>query len=214
MNLLDLKDVQREIAVRGFATRSGTLQDVSIASLLQKRWSQAPQKHGTAVAQLRPLSQSEAPSRSLSAVHGLGAQPLHTDGAHLRRMPDVIVLHASVPSPTGTAVWKLPSGFPSSLSSGVFAVHGNDGRFLAHAFADSRLRFDPVCMSPSDRLAKATVTFFEQARASAHLHRWDAGNTLLFIDNRRALHGREAVVQEDDAESRLIERATYLLEAP
>ncbi|WP_447586894.1 hypothetical protein [Microbacterium lacticum] len=212
MSDLVLADVEKELSSNGFAVRDGDLRDVGLASLMQQRWRLVPQKGGAQVSTLKPMEQDAAPVRSLSAVHGLDAQPLHTDGAHLRKMPDVVVLHAPSPTPTGTAVWKLGREYPSALWNGVFTVRGNDGSFLAHAFAEQRLRFDPVCMSPADHLATEAKAFLEMARESAHIHEWNGAGTLLFIDNRKALHGREAVHSPDDAQARVLERATYFRE--
>lgn len=206
---LDLADVENELSSNGFAVREGDLRDVSLASILQRKWKQTTQKGGAQVATLKPMEQEEAPGRSLSAVHGLDAQPLHTDGAHVKKMPDVVVLYALAPTLTATAVWKLGRDYPSALSNGVFTVRGNEGSFLAHALTDERLRFDPVCMSPADQLAKEARAFLDLARESAHTHEWVAAGTLLFIDNRRALHGRNAVHSPDDAASRTLERAVY-----
>lgn len=211
MRGIDLADVEKEISSQGFAVRGGSLRDVSLASTLQRRWKQMAQKGGEAEASLRPMHQTQAPSRTLSAVHGLGPQPLHTDGAHLKKMPDIIVLHASSPAKTATVVWKLGWEYPSSLRSGVFTVQGNEGAFLAHAFANERLRFDPVCMSPADHLAKEAKVFLESGRSEAHTHNWSQGGTLLFIDNKKALHAREAVVDDEDAASRVLERAVFIL---
>lgn len=211
---IDLVDVEKELSSDGFALREGTLRDVSLASTLQRKWKQVTQASGSKVSRLRPMDQTQAPSRTISAIHGMGPQPLHTDGAHLRQMPDVIVLYASIPSQTATIVWKFGSPFPSSLGSGVFTVHGNNGGFLAHAFADQRLRFDPVCMSPADHLAKEAMQYFDDVRGDAHTHRWAQGGTLLFIDNKKALHARETVVDPDDATSRVLERAAFSLELP
>jgi hypothetical protein len=127
-------------------------------------------------------------------------------------MPDVIVLCAADPTPTGTTIWRLGSEYPSAIRNGVFTVRGNDGGFLAHAYANQRLRFDPGCMFPADQLAKEAKRFLEDTREGAHTHTWNAEKTLLFIDNRNALHGREAVTDTVDAESRVIERAAYYLE--
>lgn len=209
---INLSDVQRELASDGFAVRAGSLRDVEIASIVQHGWKQATQKGGAGVSTLRPTDRVQAPARTLSAVHGLGAQPLHTDGAHLWRMPDVIVLYAVQPNSTAKVVWKLNHDYPSALLTGVFTVRGNERSFLAHALVNQRLRFDPVCMSPADQLAKEAKAFLEDARADAHAHSWNSGETLLFIDNRTALHGREAVFDVADAESRVLERATYHLE--
>lgn len=211
---IDMGDVEKELTAYGFAVREGTLRDVSLASTLQRKWKQLTQKGGAKESLLRPMHQTQAPSRTLSKIHGLGAQPLHTDGSHLKRMPDVIVLSAPNPSQTATVVWKLPISFPSSLRNGVFTVRGNEGAFLAHAFANQRLRFDPGCMSPADHLAKEAVAFFEDVRGEAHTHDWSQGGTLLFINNKKALHGREALVDDADSASRVIARAVYSLEMP
>lgn len=213
MNEIDLDGVEKELHSQGFAVREGNLHGLNFDSIRQRKWKPAKQKSGALVTAIRPMDKKQAPARTLSAVHGLDAQPLHTDGAHLRKMPDVIVLYAATPTPTGTRIWKLGSDFPTSLSNGVFTVRGNGDSFLAHAYAKQRLRFDPVCMSPADQLAKDAKRFLEDAQEGAHTHFWNAGNTLLFIDNLKALHGREAVADVADAASRVIERATYYLEA-
>lgn len=212
MDEINLTDVEKELSAKGFAVRDGNLHSLNYASIDQRKWKTALQKSGATVSTLRPMSQEQAPTRTLSAVHGLGAQPLHTDGAHLRRMPDVIVLFAAAPSSTGTTIWKLDRDYPSAISNGVFTVRGNEGSFLAHAYANQRLRFDPVCMSPADQLAKEAKNFLENTREGAHTHAWSAGNTLLFIDNRKTLHGRDAVADTADVESRIIERAAFYLE--
>lgn len=209
---IDLNEIEKELSSQGFAVRSGDLHSVNYASIRQRKWKSAPQKSGATVSTLRPMDQGQAPARTLSAVHGLDAQPLHTDGAHLRKMPDVIVLYAANPSSTGTTIWKPGREYPSVIGSGVFTVRGNEGSFLAHAYANQRLRFDPVCMSPADQLAKEAKAFLEDTREGAHTHIWSAGKTLLFIDNRNALHGREAVMDDADAETRVVERAAYYLE--
>lgn len=205
---IDLAEVQRELEANGFAAREGTLADIRTSTA---GWATLSQARGAKVAKLRPMTETEARPRTLSAIHGLQAQPLHTDGAHLKRMPDVIVLFAAKPTGTPTAVWKLPSRFPECLRSGVFTVRGNVESFLSHAYSNQRLRFDPGCMSPADHLAKEAAAFFGAVHSEAHRHVWEGGS-LLFIDNRTALHGRDAVESAADAENRLLERATFTLE--
>ena len=212
MPTIDLEDVNKELTSNGFALRDGTLSDVRLASILSRGWTMARQRAGASVSRLRPMDVTEAPPRTLSAVHGLNAQPLHTDGAHLKRMPDVIVLHAPQPTATPTVVWKLTDRIPSCLYSGVFTVRGNKESFLAHTYADQRLRFDPVCMSPADHLARDAIAYLGSVRSDGYQHHWERGGTLLFIDNRRALHAREAIANADDMESRVIERTAYVLE--
>ena len=67
-------------------------------------------------------------------------------------------------------------------------------------------------MSPADQLAKEAKEFLEDTRDGAHTHTWSSGKAPLFIDNRKALHGRDAVADATDAEPLVIERAAYHLE--
>lgn len=208
---IDLADIELELKDHGYAQREGTLPDVNLAAIQSQSWQRMLQAREATVATLRPTERSQARTRTLSAVYGLAAQPLHTDGAHLRTPPDIVVLHAQQPNETPTVVWKLDERFPSALSSGVFTVRGNEGSYLAHAYEGRRLRFDPVCMSPADYLAKEAQSYFQEARERAHEHEWLQRGTLLFIDNRRALHARNAVDDERDAASRVLEREIYTL---
>lgn len=167
-----------------------------------------PQARGGAgTSLLKPSSRSEAPTRSLSAIYGFGAQPLHTDGAHLPVPPDLVVLHAAAPNSTSTVVWRIPEHSAADLDHGVFVVHGGSSSFLAHARAGDRLRFDPGCMKAADHVARRVATYFEEARTAAHVHRWMKADTVLFIDNRGALHARDAVADGDRA--RVLTRLTF-----
>ncbi|KSU55458.1 hypothetical protein AS029_05450 [Microbacterium enclense] len=149
----------------------------------------------------------------MSAVYGLEEQPLHTDGAHLHRPPDVIALCASEPSATPTIVWAGSSTYPTVPAyarSGIFTVRTKQGSFLTSAVDGGRIRYDPVCMSPSDGMAREAVGYFTSLRASAEEHHWDSPNLVLLIDNRRCLHARSAVAEGD--ETRRLERLTFRLE--
>lgn len=199
---LELSKIRRSLVRFGWATASGTLKDVDLA-LLRERSSARPRQL-TPVDILRPHSQEDAPRRSLSAMVGLGAQPLHTDGAHLRRPPDVIVLASALPSTTPTVVFRPDwATVPSGAHDGIFTVRGNGVSFLAPAWDYHRLRYDPGCMAPSDHLAREAQEYFASARSGAHVHEWDTPNQLLFIDNKRVLHARNEVT---DPETRVIER--------
>ena len=208
---IDLKDVRKQLAAQGFAVASGTLEDVERASRFENFFTAAPTSSPRENLRLVPYTEEEAPPRSLSAVYGLSAQPLHTDGAHLLDPPAVIVLHSAHPTPTGTALRKPGSkgphvqSLPESVREGIFTVRGNGIAFLAGASEGySRIRFDPVVMSPADAMARAAVEWFAEERAHALIHMWDKDDQLLFIDNHRMLHAREAV--EHDVDTRELSR--------
>jgi hypothetical protein len=208
---VDIADVRTKLGTRGWALATGTLDDVKAAIKWERTMALYSRSTTRKVktSQLRPYTAEAAPPRSLSAVYGLSAQPLHTDGAHLLEPPHILVLHSAKPTPTGTALWKPGMGggsrlLPEAVSEGVFTVRGNGVSFLASAHQDFVFRFDPVVMSPGDAMAKEAVAYFEKQRIKAFVHEWQEENQLLFIDNRRMLHAREAV--EEDAGSRELAR--------
>ena len=153
----------------------------------------------------------------MSAVHGRGEQPLHTDGAHMLEPPDVVVLFAKKPSTTPTLLWSPYAeltnlDYPSirglsSLDGGLFLVQSGNDRFLASAHADGRFRYDPVCMTPCDERAREVARHFREAQADAHQHQWAEHGQVLLINNRRALHARGGVSENDDG--RILTRIAY-----
>lgn len=207
--MLNLKTVHSELDEQGWSRQNG-----SVAELqgLIRRSGSFQALYGAAGQErvLVPYEAEKAPPRSLSAVYGLGAQPLHSDGAHLRNPPDIVVLHSALPTPTATIVWKAmrqgQDALPVAAANGVFTVRGNGESFLALSRTPERLRFDPVVMSPGDAYARQTVEYFAAARIRAHVHEWDEADLLLFIDNRRALHARN---EATDAETRRVTRLAY-----
>jgi hypothetical protein len=155
---------------------------------------------------LRPVTESAAHPNSLSAVHGLGQQPLHTDGAHLQVPPDVLVFIAERPSATPTQLWRPDapgrrSGpltmSPAALDHGMFLVRNGRDSFYASAQSESGYRYDPGCMTPRDARAREVHEYFEQQSSRACVHKWSAAYQVLVVDNRRALHARSAVADGD-----------------
>ena len=207
--MINMETVRSDLKSQGWSRQSGTLESLRLAASFEGLLRPA---HGTSSNErvLVPYETEKAPRRSLSAVYGLGKQPLHSDGAHLRVPPDVVVLHSSAPTPTSTVVWTpAPRGddaLPAAARDGVFTVRGNGESFLAVVRDRDGLRFDPVVMSPGDAFARETVAYLEAARARSEVHLWDEPDLLLFIDNRKSLHARNEVL---DAETRSISRIVY-----
>jgi hypothetical protein len=207
--MLSIAAVRSELESKGWSRQSGTLEELRRAASLDGLISAS---NGTSSNErvLVPYDTAKAPRLSLSAVYGLGKQPLHSDGAHLREQPDVIVLHSAMPTPTSTVVWtphyRGADALPAAASVGIFTVRGNGESFLATARNQAGLRFDPVVMSPGDWYARETVEYLDAARARATTHLWDEPDLLLFIDNRRSLHARDEVL---DPDTRSITRVVY-----
>ncbi|MDQ1629639.1 MAG: hypothetical protein QOI54_3383 [Actinomycetota bacterium] len=94
----------------------------------------------TVVSELTPLDQASARVHSISAVHGLDAQPLHSDGAHLLIPPDVVILEAEEPSVTPTLLWTSLDDLLANataidaLREGLFLVRNGAASFYTPAF--------------------------------------------------------------------------------
>lgn len=186
-----------ETAIKdGWAVGQTTLQALRVGAKLDG-WSEVTQREGDpAVTDLRPVSAVAARAKSLSAKYGTGAQPLHTDGAHLEFPPDVVILAAVSPSLTPTLLWKGRS-WEAPVKDGIFVVRSGGAAFLTTAWADGRFRFDPGCMEPADARARAVVEHFEEVRQRATRHEWTESGQVLVIDNTRSLHARAEVAPGD-----------------
>ena len=210
----ELRDEARE---HGWATARATLIEVRSAAAGLK-WVEVPfRSDDDPVTELKSVQQEDARPNSISAVHGLGRQPLHTDGAHLQRPPEVVILMSTAPSSTPTLLWTLAAGRLGSgshrlppyddLRHGVFVVRGGPQTFLATAYSDQGWRFDPNCMSPADDRARRTAAFVSGRTQESHAHQWDEPQRILVIDNSRTLHGRAEVADQDS--ERLLLRVAY-----
>lgn len=186
-------------------------------------WEEVATRQGDSpVAVLRPTASEDAHPNSLSAQHGLGEQPLHTDGAHLLQRPHYVVLHAAEANGTPTLIWSYVSKvtnansprqqMPTAVFGGIFVVRSGSTRFLAHAF-DHRTgyRYDPGCMTPADQRAHEAARYFTDLQGQADRHEWTEPNQVLVINNRRALHARAAVAEDDT--HRELTRIAYRVKA-
>jgi hypothetical protein len=169
--------------------------------------------HGPIVHDLYPLSSAKAAPRTLSALHGLGPFPLHTDAAHHRRPPRWLVMRCIAPgrgdTPTrladsrdlefsrhqrrelARAVWRVRNGFRSFLASAVLGTDRCEG---GKSHGALHLRYDAGCMTIADRAFAATATLLFRMLADLpeiDVH-WEP-NVAIVIDNWRTLHGRVAV---------------------
>lgn len=158
---------------------------------------------------LRARRTDDSYPRSLSAKYGLGPFPLHTDGAHLRTPPDIVLLAATGPVSGMTLLLPIGSGplappHDDDLVRGVFRIGGRGSTFYASALdKDGAVRFDPVCMVPIDPVARTAASWLRSAIRWAEPYSWDDPTRTLVIDNRRCLHGRTSV---DGNSQRLLRR--------
>ena len=205
-----------DAAKDSWALGTGSVYELRAAAARQG-WAEVPMRStDSALSVLRPQSQADAAPNSLSAVHGLGEQPLHTDGAHLRWPPDWIALVVDEPNSTATKLWRLPTGSGgvpwNALLNGIFLVSSGPDRFLTASGDGRGVRYDPTCMVPCDQRAKCAAEFFSEAEESAEDHAWHRSREILLINNRKALHGRRAVADTTDIASRTVHRIAFTLE--
>jgi len=153
---------------------------------------------GNAVEILKPILRNQARRRSLSAHHGLGEFPMHTDAAHWARPPRYVVLQCiSAFSPTPTKLLRfppLPIDVESACRQGIFLVGWGRNAFHATISDGHRIRFDPGCMKPLDHQAWGVATYLEKAAGQAVEFHWNRPELSLIIDNHATLHGRGHVV--------------------
>ncbi|WP_158104206.1 TauD/TfdA family dioxygenase [Amycolatopsis pretoriensis] len=201
-----LEELLSESRTTGWATGQGRLDQVQLDATMLK-WTAVPIRRGApAVATLRPQDPADAAPNSLSARYGKGAQPLHTDGAHLPKPPDIVVLTCETTSTTPTLLWAQATTTPGFVRHGVFLISSGSDSFFTTAYDQGRLRYDPGCMLPCDARAHQTVRFFEEAATSVTGYRWNEPGQVLLIDNRRVLHARASADHEPQRE---IQRVSF-----
>lgn len=148
--------------------------------------------------ELRPLSRSQARPFSLSAQHGTGAFPLHTDTAHWSTPARYVVLRAARAHDRATLLvdsrsLPLDADGRKLLKRAVFTVRSGRGSFLTTIQPEDEkfFRFDRGCMFPKTASASYALSLITSAEASCPLVEIDwLANSTLVLDNWRFLHGR------------------------
>ena len=162
------------------------------------------------VSTLTPTTADRAHPASISATVGMGEQPLHTDGAHHRNVPDYVLMWSTKTSSTPTRIWNPWQWIDPQDQHGMFVVRTGSETFLAPAVTGRYLRYDPGCMTPADAAARRLHSALQAPPSEAvHDVQWTTRNQILFLHNRTILHGRAALLDDPD---RRIERVSYLLE--
>lgn len=151
--------------------------------------------------ELKTLRKCEAENGSLSSILGRAEFPLHTDCAYYRQPPSYILFRAMRPSSVSTifvdgdSVLKVCD---SRILTALFRVRGLRKHFLCKMVSGNALRWDTNCMFPADLWAKEAAAEFATRSAEANPIRfqWEDTTTILILDNRRMLHGRESAVRD------------------
>ena len=186
-----------ELAQRvGWATYDGSFEEAAETATTLGYQIVPTRRRDPDVTSLRPMIRSAARPHSMSARYGLGSLPLHTDGAHMKFPPDLVILAAKSASTVGTYLMHvtedgLPAGVSQALRHGVFLVRdGAEVRCATALGPRNELRFDPVVMTPLDDLARTVVRYFETVVEVAEVRPWKDDDVLV-IDNTAVVHGRQ-----------------------
>jgi hypothetical protein len=172
---------------------------------------------GRLVDALAPMDKEKAKPSSLSVIHGLGAFPFHTDGAHLLQPPRFLVLICAAPgaAPEPTTLvrfqdLKLGPAERGSLEATPFLFRNGQRSFYSTIYTSTRpfIRFDEGCMvptGPEGRRAMAAIADYARGANWSAVH-WRAGGVLI-IDNWNVMHGRGSAGSEASVD-RLILRSS------
>lgn len=156
---------------------------------------------GNLVDTLQPLEQNEAKTRSMSAVYGKGVLPFHTDLAHVKVPPRLVLLRAKIIEdnyPTHICrlqrLWNNDEAI-LKLKRAVWFVNGGRGKFytsIISQFHDFQfIRFDPCCMKPALSSFIESYEFLMNLVVDSGYDEiiWNEGLTII-IDNWKSLHSR------------------------
>jgi hypothetical protein len=189
-----------ELTQRGWASFGGTLEEVTDYARKTGWQAVALRRGDDVITDLRAVTAAEARPNSISSRTGMGAQPLHTDGAHLETPPDVVAFASTCSHRASTRLWTSNGANApwDDLRHGVFRVSDGTVRRLRFAGDGNSIRFDPCCMIPLDGRSRRVVRFFRTAFETAYRHQWSRNTPeVVLIDNRRTLHAREVVDSAD-----------------
>ena len=162
---------------------------------------------------LIPRQAAEAGHNSLSAMHGLGRFPFHTDLAHWPKPPRYIIL-SCLTDETATPT-RLLSAVATERAlrialGGLWKVTAVKHPFLCSCYDDQyrRLRWDSACMVPANQCArrihdKLAESLEQHERVAFTRVDWPQPDRALLIDNWRVLHARAPV---ERVGTRVIER--------
>jgi hypothetical protein len=199
---MNLATMLSSAVTSGWSAGVGDLEGVTAQARQLKLEPIANRRGEPPVSRLRPTTEEEAKPHSLSAQVGLGAQPLHTDGAHQESPPDFLVFVSERPSRTPTWLRHVRGqSVPwDDLRGGMFLVGTGSSAFFAPALkgagSTGRLRFDPGCMTPCDARARVAAKFLSDTTSATRVD-WTSPGQILVLDNSRTLHGRGEVHDED-----------------
>ena len=156
-------------------------------------------------------SESDANSKSLSALYGKNDFPFHTDGAYLANPPKYVILRSPNPiqnCPTIICKPNFKTVDANNLRKNVWLVNGGRGKFYTTMIEDidndNRIRFDLACMRPALPDFKYSADLMESAikTSEKQVINWKKNQCIIF-NNWKLLHSR---ADATNSTQRILER--------
>jgi hypothetical protein len=199
---LDAAQIAERISLSGwlkFKASTGHNLEAEVLSLASSLGEPVAGRGGKVVERLAPQATNAAHAKSLSAIHGHGSFPLHTDGAHRLLPPRFLLLACanpgSVPVPTllqRFSELRLSPKERALCETATFLFRNGKHSFYSTVAGDRPfIRFDEGCMMPlgPDGEAAASAVASSAALAAPIEIQWEAGD-IVAVDNWKVLHGR------------------------
>lgn len=147
---------------------------------------------------LRPTKSSDATVNSLSARHGVGAFPKHTDFVTQPIPPRYIALHCPVHRNAGTSLFETTDAVSAIATGGnaaLYRVSGGRLPFSARFRSVTRwgvvYRYNSDCMEPLNDEARMVDHCVRSFCDPCLVIDWSRTSTIVF-DNWRYLHARSS----------------------
>jgi alpha-ketoglutarate-dependent taurine dioxygenase len=202
----DIDKITAEVSERGWSVTELFREDRSrFLSLANSLGVPIPSRRsGAIVDTLAPIKPHLAPPRSMSALHGEGAFPFHTDAAYLTLPPKYVLLRivSNAECSRDTLLIDmnelgLPASLRRRLCNEVWLVNGGRGRFYSPIIncdviqGNAIVRYDLNCMRAITEQAEESGRSFNGFLMNApyKAYSW-IHDQVLVIDNWRMLHAR------------------------
>lgn len=170
--------------------------------------------NGERVYKLTPSNGEQSLDGTFSRLYGYSAFPIHTDTAFWSLPARYVIMAMKATSQCGTSFLNLATqreDFKKEIyglaKKSVFILKNFEGaRYVSAYFKCGEkegIRFDPNCMSPKNKEAGLfRDKIIELATRDIDVVKW-TGDKALIIDNWSVLHGREAVLYEEECRTLL-----------
>jgi alpha-ketoglutarate-dependent taurine dioxygenase len=193
---------QSELNSRGWAAVSGVRDEADLIELARSLGRPVASPTGEILKQLVPRSAAHAGAGTLSAAHGRGPFPLHTDTAFWPAPSRLLLFRAKGDLRRSTTLLsisrllrELGHKFEALACRSIWLIRTPRRSFYSSMVSfvgDQKCwRYDATCMSPANRAAHEVSRALEDATPSVRpeLFQWREGVALI-VSNWNVLHGR------------------------